>query len=244
MCRIQLIPSMDLLAGRIVRLRKGELGSAETYPFTADEWVERLAEAGALRIHLVDLEGAFGKQRQAAFADFPKRYPHIRFQLGGGLRTADAVAAVLGNGFDAVVGTLAVETPLALKGMTTQGGPQIIAALDMRGDQVQLRGWTAGSARPAQAIATDLQEAGVLIALVTDVDRDGMLEGPGTAVLAAAAAWGMRLQASGGVKSLDDLAALASNAHIDGAISGKALLDGLIDLRDPATQIALRGPQP
>jgi phosphoribosylformimino-5-aminoimidazole carboxamide ribonucleotide (ProFAR) isomerase len=187
----------------------------------------------------VDLEGAFGRSRQAAFADYPKRYPHIQFQLGGGLRTRDHVAAVLGLGFDAVVGTLAVETPLELRGLASASGPQIIAALDMRGDDVQVRGWTESSKRSAIEIAQDLKLAGITVALVTDVDRDGMLGGPGTAVLERASAWGMRLQASGGVSTMEDLDALSCIPQVIGAISGKALLDERIDLASLNVRAAL-----
>jgi phosphoribosylformimino-5-aminoimidazole carboxamide ribotide isomerase len=235
---VQLIPSMDLLGGQIVRLRKGAESSAEFYGFTPEHWIRRLVTAGACRIHLVDLDGAFGRQRQHVFAELPKRYPHVRFQLGGGLRTRDVVAAVLDLGFDAVVGTFAVESPEQLAGLTTPSGPQIIAALDMRGDRVQLRGWTADAQKSGGEVAAALVAVGVATALITDVDQDGMLQGPGMACLRAAASWGMRVQASGGVTGLSDLQLLAGLTHVEGAISGKALLDEKIALDDPQTREA------
>jgi phosphoribosylformimino-5-aminoimidazole carboxamide ribotide isomerase len=238
---IRLIPSMDLLGGRIVRLRKGAEGSAETYAFTPEEWIARLVRAGAQRIHLVDLEGAFGRTRQASLLEMPKRFPNVRFQLGGGLRTRDAVREVLELGFDAVVGTLAVEMPSALKGLMQTKGPSVIAALDLRGDRVQLRGWTADSARSGFEVAAELRALGVQEALVTDVEQDGMLTGPGLRALRAASAWGLALQASGGVARLEDLEALAAIPEVGSAISGKALLDGHLDLADTRVQSALRG---
>jgi phosphoribosylformimino-5-aminoimidazole carboxamide ribotide isomerase len=238
---IRLIPSMDLLGGQIVRLRKGERGSAEVYPFTPDEWTARLVQAGATRIHLVDLDGAFGQQRQAAFLSLPKRYASVRFQLGGGLRTREAIAEVLALGFDAVVGTLAVEHPERLRGLAAAEGPQIIAALDLRGARVQLRGWTEDAPQSGADVATALLSVGVQEALVTDVERDGMLQGPGLASLRAAGAWGLTLQASGGVARIEDLTVLADVPRVRSAISGKALLDGHIDLADPRTRAALQG---
>jgi phosphoribosylformimino-5-aminoimidazole carboxamide ribotide isomerase len=239
---VRLIPSMDLLAGQIVRLKKGDLGTAEHYPFSPDAWIERLAAAGASRIHLVDLEGAFGRKRQAAFAEFPKRYPSIRFQLGGGLRSRDAIAEVLALGFDAVVGTMAAEQPELLANLASVDthAPQIIAALDVRGDRVQLRGWTEDAKTKGDAIAHALRAAGVREALVTDVARDGMLEGPGLESLQTASAWGLQLQASGGIARLEDLTQLCTLPAVVGAISGKALLDGRIDLESPLTRTALR----
>ena len=237
--RVQLIPSMDLLAGQIVRLRKGAEESAEFYAFTPEHWIERLVAAGAGRIHLVDLDGAFGRSRQPMFTELPKRYPHVRFQLGGGLRTRDAVAGILDLGFDAVVGTLAVESPEQLAGLATRSGPQIIAALDMRGDRVQVRGWTADALRSGRELASSLVAVGVVTALITDVEQDGMLQGPGFACLHAAAGWGMRVQASGGVTGLHDLLLLSELVHVDGAISGKALLDEKIALDDLQTRAAL-----
>ncbi|HXC16303.1 MAG TPA: HisA/HisF-related TIM barrel protein, partial [Holophagaceae bacterium] len=108
---VQLIPSMDLMDGRVVRLHKGDRSRATSYDLAPEVWVESLAEAGATRIHLVDLEGAFGGAKQDVFGAFPSRYPGIRFQLGGGLRSRARIQAALDQGFEAVVGTLAVEKP-------------------------------------------------------------------------------------------------------------------------------------
>ena len=88
---MQLIPSMDLLGGRIVRLRHGDRRWITYYDWTAEAWVERLVEAGARRIHLVDLDGAFGEAQQPVFRAFPQRWPKVRFQTGGGLRSREAV---------------------------------------------------------------------------------------------------------------------------------------------------------
>lgn len=235
---MQLIPSLDLMQGRLVRLRHGDPRQATFYDLEPEDWVGRLAEAGARRIHLVDLDGAFGRPLQGRFTDFPARFPEIRFQLGGGLRDRSTVEAVLGMGFDAVVGTLAVEQPAALKGLP---GRHVIAALDLRGDRIVTRGWQAPSACDSTDVFEALLTLGFDRALVTDVSRDGTLEGPGLEAAAWVAREGFQVQASGGLRALADLEPLAQIPSIVGAISGKALMEGFISLDDPGLRAALEG---
>ena len=196
---MQLIPSLDLLQGRLVRLRHGDPRQATFYDFTPEAWVELLVEAGAQRIHLVDLDGAFGKPLQGRFTAFPSTYPGIRFQLGGGLRDRRSVEEVLGMGFDAVVGTLAVENPTALAGLSRT---HVIAALDLKGEHIVTRGWQAPSATASEEVFKSLLGLGFKRALVTDVSRDGTLEGPGLEAAAFVAKAGFQVQASGGLKAI------------------------------------------
>lgn len=235
---MQLIPSLDLMQGRLVRLRHGDPGQATFYDLDPEAWVARLAEAGARRIHLVDLDGAFGRPRQGRFTGFPARFPQIRFQLGGGLRDRAAVEEALALGFDAVVGTLAVERPSALRGLP---GGRLIAALDLKGDRIVTRGWQASSECASTDVFEALLSLGFQRALVTDVSRDGTLEGPGLEAAAWVAREGFQVQASGGVKALTDLRPLALLPGVVGAISGKALMEGFIPLDDPDTRAALEG---
>ena len=233
---MQLIPSMDLLEGRIVRLRHGDRRWITYYDWTAEAWIERLVSAGARRIHLVDLDGAFGEARQPVFQAFPARWPEVRFQTGGGLRSREAVQGALDRGFDAVVGTLAVENPQALAGLPCE---RIVLALDMKGGEIVTRGWEAKASRTTEAICRTLRDLGFDRALVTDVGRDGTLEGPGTEAAAIVAGQGFRVQASGGLRNLADLEALRGIPGVVGAISGKALLDGALSLADPAVRGAM-----
>jgi phosphoribosylformimino-5-aminoimidazole carboxamide ribotide isomerase len=235
---VQLIPSMDLLEGRVVRLHKGDRSQATYYGLAPEAWVESLAGAGATRIHLVDLEGAFGGGKQDAFTAFPARYPSIRFQLGGGLRSRGRIQSVLDAGFEPVVGTLAVEKPRELAGLPPAG---VIVALDLRDRRVMTRGWVAESVCESTDVFESLLTLGFRRALVTDIDRDGTLAGPGLEAAAWVASEGFEVQASGGLKDLADLDALASIPGISGAISGKALLDGRLDLADAAVRAALAG---
>ncbi|HET8900670.1 MAG TPA: 1-(5-phosphoribosyl)-5-[(5-phosphoribosylamino)methylideneamino] imidazole-4-carboxamide isomerase [Holophagaceae bacterium] len=235
---VQLIPSMDLMDGRVVRLQKGDRAQATFYDLAPEAWMESLAEAGTTRIHLVDLEGAFGGEKQDAFGAFPSRYPGIRFQLGGGLRSRDRIQAVLDQGFESVVGTLAVEKPRELAGLPPS---RVIVALDLRGRRVMTRGWVAESVCESTDVFESLLTFGFKRALVTDIDRDGTLLGPGHETAAWVASEGFDVQASGGLKELADLDALASIPGVSGAISGKALLEGRLDLADAAVRAALMG---
>jgi phosphoribosylformimino-5-aminoimidazole carboxamide ribotide isomerase len=235
---MQLIPSLDLLNGRLVRLRHGDPDQATFYDLAPEAWVERLAAVGAQRIHLVDLDGAFGKPRQGAFTAFPRRFPALRFQLGGGLRDRAAVDEALDLGFEAVVGTLAVEQPSALRGLP---GDRLVAALDLKDGRLVTRGWQTPSACASTEVFEALLALGFDRALVTDVGRDGTLAGPGIEAAAQVAREGFRVQASGGLKALADLVPLSGVAGVVGAISGKALMEGVIDLDNPATRAALEG---
>jgi phosphoribosylformimino-5-aminoimidazole carboxamide ribotide isomerase len=237
---MRLIPSMDLLGGQVVRLLKGERASANVYPVTPEAWVRRLAEAGARRIHLVDLDAAFGGAPQAALRGFAKAWPRAAFQLGGGLRSRDAVARVLEDGFEAVVGTLALERPEALRGLDAS---RLIAALDLRQGAPVVRGWTETARRTLEDVARPLLDLGIRRALVTDVDRDGALAGPGLEALRLVAALGFRVQASGGLRDLGDLALVATVPGAQAAISGKALLDGRMAPEDPAVRAAMAAPE-
>jgi len=235
---MQLIPSLDLMQGRLVRLRHGDPKQATFYDLDPEDWILQLEEAGARRIHLVDLDGAFGLPRQGRFAEFPMKYPEIRFQVGGGLRDRGAIEEVMDLGFDAVVGTLAVEQPSALKGLSAH---HVILALDLKGDRIVTRGWQSPSACASTEVFEALKVLGFNRALVTDVSRDGTLEGPGIEAAAWVASEGFQVQASGGVKDIADLEPLTKVPGVVGAISGKALMEGFILLDDPRTHAALSG---
>jgi len=233
---MQLIPSMDLLGGRIVRLKHGDRRWITYYDWTPEAWIERLAGAGALRIHLVDLDGAFGEVRQPTFRAFPSRWPGIQFQTGGGLRSREAVQGALDMGFDAVVGTLAVEKPKALAGLPPE---RLVLALDMKGGEIVTRGWQARAGGDTVSICRELKALGFDRALVTDVGTDGTMEGPGLEAIAKVAEQGFRVQASGGIRNLADVQAAGRIPGVVGAISGKALLDGAMSLEDPAVRASM-----
>lgn len=234
---MQLIPSLDLMGGRVVRLRHGDPSQATFYDLSPEAWLARLVAAGARRIHLVDLDGAFGRPRQAIFMGLPRRWPGVRLQLGGGLRSRDALEQALEEGFDPVVGTLAVERPLDLAGLPVD---RVIVALDLREGRVALRGWQDLGPCDSTDVFEGLRSLGFLRALVTDVGRDGTLEGPGLETLRTVVREGFRVQASGGIRSLDDLDVLAAEPGVAGAISGRALLEGFLDLDAARTRAYMK----
>jgi phosphoribosylformimino-5-aminoimidazole carboxamide ribotide isomerase len=235
---VQLIPSMDLLNGRVVRLLHGDFDKVTHYELDPLAWVEQLIDAGATRLHLVDLDGAFGLARQPHFIAYPRVFPKVRFQLGGGLRSREAVQRVLDAGFDPVVGTLAVEQPRQLAGLP---GDRLICALDVKGDRIATKGWTAESVCESTDVFESLLTLGFSRALVTDIRRDGSLEGPGMDATRWIASEGFQVQASGGLRDLEDLSGLSGIPNVVGAISGKALLEGRIPLEAPETRLALSG---
>ena len=235
---LQLIPSIDLLGGRIVRLQQGDRHRTTFYDLAPEAWIEQLVEAGATRIHVVDLNGAFGEALQGQISSLPKRFPRVRFQRGGGLRNRAILRQVLDEGFDAVVGTLAVEQPSALKGLPHE---RVIVALDIKGDHIVTHGWQALSACTSTDVFEALLTLGFRRALVTDVSRDGTLMGPGLEAITWVAREGFYVQASGGLRHLRDAMDLAAIPNVVGAISGKALLEGHIPLQDPGTRAALAG---
>lgn len=233
-----LYPAIDLMGGRCVRLAQGRFEDATVYPADPAEALVRFAAAGARWAHVVDLDGArAGAPVQHALlarlaADAP-----LRLQVAGGFRSAGAVSAMLEAGAARVViGSLAVKEPAAVRALiAAHGADRIALALDVRivadTPVVATGGWTESSGRTLDEVAADFPDARHL--LVTDIDRDGMLSGPNVALARDLAARlpHLLVQASGGVAGTDDLAALA-RAGAAGAVVGKALWEGRIDLEE------------
>jgi len=235
---MQLIPSLDVCGGRVVRLRHGDPDRMTTYDLEPEAWLDRLVAAGARRIHLVDLEGALGDPCRFRFRGVPRRWPEVCFQVGGGLRSRSIVEDVLAEGFDAVVGTLAVERPSELAGLPAD---RVVLALDLKAGRLCVRGWQARAACPEAEVFEALRSLGFDRALVTDVGRDGTLEGPGLGAIRCVVREGFRVQASGGIRDLADLQTLAVEPGVVGAIVGRALLEGHLDLSDPVLGPFLKG---
>jgi phosphoribosylformimino-5-aminoimidazole carboxamide ribotide isomerase len=247
----EIYPAIDLRAGRVVRLRQGDFAREQVYDDDPAAVARRFDEAGAAWIHIVDLDGARdGERRQVAAVDaIVRAIDHVgitgrgpRLQVAGGLRTADAVAAVLAAGVDRVViGTAALRDPgFVAAAIVRHGADRIAVALDVRGGLAVGDGWVPGSQGLAveDAIAA-LSDAGVRTFAVTAIDRDGLLEGPDLDLLGRVRdASGADIVASGGVASIDDLLEIR-RIGCRGAIVGRAIYDGRIDLAE-----AIRVAQP
>jgi phosphoribosylformimino-5-aminoimidazole carboxamide ribotide isomerase len=232
------IPAVDLRGGRCVRLREGRADTETVFSDDPVAMAARWVAAGAERLHVVDLDGAFAgaPQQTALIAKIVDAVRPVPVEAGGGLRDLAAVEAVLEAGATwAVVGTRAVE-PAFLADLCPRFGSRVIVAVDARDGRVAVRGWVDLSDMTPLALARAVNDAGGVAALLyTDVRRDGTETGPNVAATAELARGsGLRVLASGGVGSVDHIAALAAvaDAGIEGVIVGRALYTGAVKLPD------------
>jgi phosphoribosylformimino-5-aminoimidazole carboxamide ribotide isomerase len=241
-------PAIDLRDGRVVRLREGDFTREQVYDDDPVRVARGFAEQGASWIHIVDLDGArAGERRQtgivgsivAAFGDGGPR-----FQIAGGLRTVDAVDDVLASGATRVViGTAALRDPgFARDAILRHGADRIAIALDVREGLAVGDGWVPGASGVPLAEALEhLSSVGVETFVVTAIDRDGLLGGPDLALLQECArATDAAVIASGGIRSIADLEA-ARRIACAGAIVGRAIYDGTLDLAAAIAAIAAIG---
>jgi phosphoribosylformimino-5-aminoimidazole carboxamide ribotide isomerase len=224
------IPAIDLLGGRVVRLERGQREHATVYSDDPAGVARGFCDAGATRLHVVDLDGAFGgaPQNQAAIVQVvAAARGRAAVQMGGGLRDLAACAAGFDAGAAAVVlGTAAAKQPQVVRAACARWPGRIVVAVDAKGGLVAVEGWAETTARPAEELAREMVALGAAAILYTDVARDGMRTGPAveaTARLAGAVA-PVPVIASGGVAKLDDLRALAS-AGVPRCIVGRALYE-------------------
>lgn len=228
-------PAMDLMGAKVVRLRQGRFEDSTSYPDDPASALSGFAEAGAEWAHVVDLDGArAGKPVQHELIAGLAGSASLKLQVAGGFRTRDQIARMFDAGVERVViGSLAVRQPDAVHAFLDEFGPdRITLSLDVRmvdrTPMVAISGWTEDSRRSLWEIAALYPDAQHL--LLTDIGRDGMLEGPNFNLCAEAACNlpNVRVQASGGISSLADLERLDT----DGAIIGKALWEGRIRLEE------------
>jgi len=232
---MKLFPAIDLLAGRAVRLEEGKRDRATVFHDRPIELVGELASGGADRLHVVDLDGAFGEPRQLALLAALVAASPIPVEVGGGLRDRASIDRILelGAAF-AVLGTAAVRDPALVEHVCRAYPGRIIVAVDARDGVVAIDGWTASGGITAAELATRAASWGAAAVLYTDVARDGLGGGPNVAATAALArAAGIDVIASGGVGSLDDIAALA-RAGVPAVVVGRALYDGKFTVADAA----------
>jgi len=228
---VLLFPAIDILDGRAVRLRQGNFDDPTVYADDPVAAAQRWAEAGARFLHVVDLDGArAGAPRNLPAVAGMALEVGLPIQLGGGLRTAEAVADALSAGASRVVlGTAAERDPDLLAEVLERFGERIAVAVDVRGDRVAADGWTKRTEHTADALLDRLCVQGVRTVIYTDVDRDGMLEGPDLEAISKVAERAPQgLIYSGGIGSLADLERLAGlgKETLAGVIVGKALYDG------------------
>lgn len=232
-----LLPAVDVVGGRAVRLTRGEAGTETSYGSPLDAALA-FVDAGAGWLHLVDLDAAFGRGSNAELlADIVARVP-IDVELSGGIRDDASLERALGAGARRVnLGTAALEDPAWTERVIARYGDRVAVGLDVRGETLSARGWTREGGNLWE-VMTRLDGAGCRRYVVTDVARDGMLSGPNLDLLArVCAATDAAVVASGGVSSLADIAALRDlvDVGVEGAIIGKALYAGAFTLEEALT---------
>ena len=228
-------PAIDLKGGQVVRLAEGDMARATVYGDDPAAQAMIFAEAGSQYLHVVDLDGSFAgrAENRAAVEAILESFPgHV--QLGGGIRSRDAVAGWFDLGVSRVVmGTAALKDPEFVKHMAREYPGGIVVAVDARDGMVATEGWAEVSDVPVVDMARRFEDAGVASLLFTDIGRDGLLKGCNVeATVDLARATRIPVIASGGVKGLDDIRILALHAGdgIEGVITGRALYDGRLDL--------------
>ena len=231
-----IIPAVDLLDGKVVRLAQGQRDHVTVYSDDPVGVAKRWVDAGATWLHVVDLNGAF----DGTYANLPIAQRIIascgaKVELSGGIRTKETLSKALATGAGRVIlGTKACEDPAFVQEAADRFGHKIAVAIDAKAGQVVSRGWVSSTTLTPSRLARSVVMLGVETIICTDVSRDGMLQGPNLELLNEVLGSGVRqLIASGGISSVKDLEQLKSlePRGLIGAIVGKALYEGTIDLK-------------
>jgi phosphoribosylformimino-5-aminoimidazole carboxamide ribotide isomerase len=234
---MEVIPAIDLLEGRCVRLYQGDYDRSQVFSENPVDVAKKWVEQGATRLHLVDLDGAkAGKLVNLKAIEAIAQAVSVPIEVGGGLRTRDSVQQLFNLGVQwAILGTVAVEQPQLVQQLCHEFPQQIIIGIDARNGKVATRGWLETSEVLATQLAVQMQELGAAAVIYTDIHRDGTLAGPNLdALRELAAAINIPVIASGGVSSLTDLLSLLAlePQGVTGVIIGRALYTGDISVSE------------
>ncbi|MGL6279974.1 MAG: HisA/HisF-related TIM barrel protein [Gaiella sp.] len=233
----ELLPAIDVLEGRVVRLSQGRREHVTIEGGDPVELARRFAAEGADRLHLVDLDGAFSGSPSLELVRTVASAGGLPLQVGGGYRTLDAIEAAVAAGADRVmVGTAALDE-VFLAEAVARVGQALVVAVDARDGRVATDGWTRLAELTPAELARRCAVAGVARLLVTSAARDGSLAGPDLPLLASIVPVGLPVLAAGGISSVDDLLALRA-AGCAGAVCGSALLAGRFTLADARSALA------
>ena len=233
-----LIPAIDLKDGQCVRLRQGAMEDSTVFSDDPVAMAQRWVDAGARRLHLVDLNGAFAGQpvNTGVVRRIADAFPDVPIQLGGGIRDEDTVQLYLDAGVQyVIIGTKAVSAPHFINDLCLEFPGHIIVGLDAKDGKVAIDGWSKLSHHDVIDMAQHFERDGVEAIVYTDISRDGMMQGVNVeATVKMASEISTPVIASGGISTLDDIKALQAVAEegIMGAIIGRALYEGSIDLAE------------
>ncbi len=236
-----LYPAIDLKDGQAVRLVHGDMERSTVFNDNPAAQAQEFVDAGCKWLHLVDLNGAFaGEPVNAAPVEAILKQCKVPAQLGGGIRDMATIEAWLDKGLARVIlGTVAVENPDLIREAARAFPNQVAVGIDARNGRVATKGWAEETDVMVTDLAKSFEDAGVAAIIYTDIMRDGAMGGPNVQATAdLARAVDIPVIASGGVSSLDDLHALKATNVIEGAISGRALYDGAIDLAEALNALA------
>jgi len=233
-----IIPAIDLKDGECVRLRQGRMDDATVFSSDPVAMATHWVDAGARRLHLVDLNGAFDGEpvNGDVVKAIAKAYPKLPIQIGGGIRNLDTIRAYLDAGVEwVIIGTKAVKEPAFVTEACREFAGHIIVGIDAKDGWVATDGWAEVSGVQATELAKQFEDDGVSAIIYTDIARDGMMQGVNVdATVTMARASSIPVIASGGITSLQDIKALhaVEQEGILGAITGRAIYEGTLDLED------------
>ncbi|MCW8847304.1 MAG: 1-(5-phosphoribosyl)-5-[(5-phosphoribosylamino)methylideneamino]imidazole-4-carboxamide isomerase [Sedimenticola sp.] len=230
-----LIPAIDLKDGRCVRLRQGRMEDETIFSDDPVEVAGRWVKAGARRLHLVDLNGAFAGTpvNGGVIQAIAKAYPDLPIQVGGGIRDEKTIQAYLEAGVNfVIIGTQAVKEPEFVARACAAFPGNVIVGLDAKEGMVAIDGWATVTDQEVTELSRRFEQDGVSAIVYTDIGRDGMMTGPNVEATAALAnAVNIPIVASGGITDIGDIEALckAATDNIMGAITGRAIYEGTLD---------------
>jgi phosphoribosylformimino-5-aminoimidazole carboxamide ribotide isomerase len=238
-----ILPAIDLLDGQVVRLTQGKREQATVYSDDPVAVANRWKAQGAQWLHVVDLNGAFeGTYKNLAIAERIVRQSGLQVELSGGIRSKEALARCLATGAKRVIlGTKACEDAAFVQEAADRHGHKIAVAIDAKGGRVVSRGWVSDTSLTPAQLARSVLMLGVELLVCTDVARDGTLEGPNLDLLAQVLDVGpVQVIASGGISTTQDLQQLRAleSRGLIGAIVGKALYEGALDLREAMRHVS------
>lgn len=231
-----LIPAIDIKEGKCVRLRQGDMDAETVYGDNPVDAAARWVEAGAQRLHIIDLDGAAsGRPVNAGLIhDIAETHPQVEIQVGGGIRDEDTVQTYLDAGVNyTIIGTRAVTAPHFVSDLCLEFPGHVIVGLDAKEGKLATDGWSKLSHHDVVDIAQRFEQDGVAAIIFTDIGRDGMMNSINLdACVQLAQAITIPVIASGGLKDLNDVKALCAVAGegISGAVTGRAIYEGALDL--------------
>jgi len=233
-----IIPAIDLKDGKCVRLRQGRMEDDTVFSDDPVSMAKRWVDAGARRLHLVDLNGAFEGEpvNGDVVRAITQAFPELPVQVGGGIRDAETVEAYLVAGVEyCIIGTKAVREPEFVERVCKQFPGHIIVGIDAKDGMVAVEGWAEVSDVKAVDLARRFEDSGVSAIVYTDISRDGMMQGVNAEATAAlAGSISIPVVASGGITDMDDIHRLlkVADSGIDSAITGRAIYEGTLDFAE------------